>query len=517
MEIKNWLKPLFLSDQEKAYAKHYMRTNNRLAIVAALILVLFVMGYIMPSILIHAALSLFGGAPGTTNGEKVASLFISICILAYVLPMYQFRFLMKRSSSDLYLSLPIERKRLFYVHYLIGLLYMASVAVLEYIPVAFYYYGNRIGITIDSTWHAPLYGTSETLITTLLLLVIFLVLGICLYTFFTCFIVRCHTMLDGILICAIYTLLPLIIFYSMGFFLSNISNELLYSVESYHFSYMSPLANILVALTSLPWQMNAWVRLFFEPTITTDYTCMLLGMELLVWLILGVICYRNASNYFVHLKSEDSEQPTKSPLTYPILIPLVTFQLLLIIGKGKLISFMICILFVCYLIAHFFAQRKITIHVRMIAIYGALVLTSSALHHWLVRTNLFAMIYEIPQGDEVELIRLEIIDQNLNYYVSADITNQTVKEDILQAHAQWLPYTTKEQSWNYIQGHITICYLLTNGEYVNRYYLFDEAGITHLQTLVEQWEKEDVIEYLDDGAYHPTQDGDTADPADTAG
>lgn len=519
MKIKALLEVFLLSDREKAYAKHYMRTNNRLAIVTALILALFVMGYITPSILIYASLDLFGGAINSAVGEIVSSLFISICILAYILPIYQFRFLMKRSSSDLYLSLPIERKRLFYVHYLIGLLYMGAVAILESIPVMYAYFENNhyySGVTVDATWNAPLYGTMETAMIILCLLSVFLVLGTCLYTFFTCFIVRCHTILDAVLICAVYTLLPLIVYYSIGFFLSDVANEVLYSMESYGPSYTGTLADILVALTSLPWQMNAWVHLCFDRSLAADYTLVLLVTEMIVWMILAVICYRNAQNYFIRLKSEDISQPTKSPLTYPLLIPFVTFQLLLILGEGKLISLTICILFALYLIARFFARRKISWEPRMMILYLLLVLASSALYRVMVQTSVLGTVAELPQSSEVKSIQLELMDQHFAYYTSDDITKREHKDAIMRAHAQWLPHTTKTLNQNEAHGSITIRYMLMNDESLYRHYYFDEANTAYLETLLKQWEEEDIIETSDDITYDAASDTKAADQAQAA-
>ena len=118
---------LRLNRQEKQYAKHYVQTNMRLAIVVVMVLCLFVLGLLIPEQLIGIPLFLFDGSLGYYHEVGgMAMFFISICILAYLLPLFQFRFLMKRSHSDLYLSLPMERKRLFYVHYVIGLLFIVE-------------------------------------------------------------------------------------------------------------------------------------------------------------------------------------------------------------------------------------------------------------------------------------------------------------------------------------------------------------------------------------------------------
>ena len=127
------MKQLLLTNTELSYLKYYIKKEARLGITAIIILALFVSGLLLPGALVKIGLILFGGQFDDYSGsgwESMSRVFISVCILAYLLPLYLFRFLMNRSGNDLYLSLPIERKRLFYVHYIIGLFYLITISLL---------------------------------------------------------------------------------------------------------------------------------------------------------------------------------------------------------------------------------------------------------------------------------------------------------------------------------------------------------------------------------------------------
>lgn len=89
---------LRLSEQERQYAVHYIQNNLRLAVVTAIILCLFVIGLLIPAEAMIIPLTLFGGGDvGTEATNGVAMLLISICMLAYGVPLFQFHFLMKRA------------------------------------------------------------------------------------------------------------------------------------------------------------------------------------------------------------------------------------------------------------------------------------------------------------------------------------------------------------------------------------------------------------------------------------
>ena len=487
MQIKERIRDLRFSEQETAYAKHYLKMNARLAVMTAVILILFVLGYLMPSVLIYASLSMFGGVSTKLieTSEWIATFFISICMLAFLLPLYQFRFLMKRSSSDLYFSLPIERNRLFYVHYWIGLGYMGCVSLLICLPAL-----------LNATWRYPIFMM-------MLLILILFVLGICLYTFFTFLVVRCHTMLDALIVCIVYTLLPVLVYYAMMNLIRIAGNDALYAVyhESAIFSVyrgsdlpMESFVRMFEGLISVPWQMNEWVKLFSERITGFNGTMLCLAIEFLLWIIIAFVCYRSGALCFVRIKSEESEQTTRSALTYPLLIPLVTFLLLLMMSEGSICSWMVWFLFAGYLIAHFFAKRKIKVDWKTIAIYVALVLMSSAVYHTMVETKLFHQLYEIPQTNDIESITVELscYERNISVY-SDEIRSQKQIQTVVEANETWLPMTTKETSWDDLWGVVVVQYQLKDGTLCMRQYDFSYQAQDDMEKVLDSWLNEGLV------------------------
>ena len=398
---------LRLNRQEKQYAKHYVQTNMRLAIVVVMVLCLFVLGLLIPEQLIGIPLFLFDGSLGYYHEVGgMAMFFISICILAYLLPLFQFRFLMKRSHSDLYLSLPIERKRLFYVHYVIGLLFIVVCAFVELFVM--YVFSAPKG----SEWFA----LNKTV---LMVCAVYILLGSCLYTFFVAFIMHCHRVLDGIFICMIYTLLPLMLYYSLSALFYSVQEQVLeadrfyttikgsYIIEGSDMGSHS-VVFIFASLLSIPWQMNCWLDVANSSVVVSNETMLFLQIALLAWLIIAVLCFLHARDVMVRIRSEMSEQPTRSLFTYPMLIPATTLLIILGIGSGKIISLPIMIIFVLYLLAHCFAQRKLTCDVRNIVIYAAIVLLSSAVYHVAMATDCFHTVHEIPPRDQLDAMQVEI-------------------------------------------------------------------------------------------------------------
>lgn len=488
---------LFLNEQEKSYALHYLRTNGRLALVSGIILLLFVMDFLIPNPLVQLVLAVFGGRVVMEEANAVMKLLISTCILAYVLPLFQFRFLMKRSHSDLYLSLPIERKRLFYVHYLIGLCYM-GVMVLMLGMAVFVMSAHDYGI-VPTLGQSGLYFIGYGWII-VMLVVIFLVLGACLYTFFTACIIRCHNVLDGLLICGAYTLLPLLMYYSLLIFYNTMREHLLIASYGYEWSLLLSSSdahiNVLAALTSIPWQMNEWVKLFFLGEIDAQVEWTLLLLELLVWVGIAIFAYRNGVDYFVHLKSEESEQPTKSLFTYPLLIPFVSFWLLLAVGDGTLFHMMNLVLFVLYLLAHFFAQRKIALSWRMIAMFVVLLCISNGLYHLGYATNGFNLIHEMPQRERIQSVQVEVqlfeleegtLAQDIKLYFSEPMQDAEALDAMYTYHQQWLAYADPKVSWDEQIGMIEVSYELDQGERMVRMYAFPLAHQEYLKQLFQEW------------------------------
>lgn len=477
---------LRLSEQERQYAVHYIQNNLRLAVVTVIILCLFVIGLLIPAEAMIIPLTLFGGGDvGTEATNGVAMLLISICMLAYGVPLFQFHFLMKRAQSDLYLSLPIERQRLFTVHYLIGLFYLIACVLLEMLVM------YAVAPARGSAWF-PLN------IRVLSVCGVYIVLGGCLYTLFTALIMHCHRLFDGMMITMIYTLLPVICFYAVSYFNYRVQAQVINADVFYANTEAAGLMGnqlllLLTSLLSIPWQMIDWLNAVNQGQSVLGAPLSWLLIALVAWIIIAVMCFHHARERMVHCRSELSEQPTRSLLTYPLLIPLLTFLMILSVGDGKLISLPLFMIFVAYLIAYCFAQRKLTFDVRTLGVFIAMVLVSSGLDHLAVNTAGFHTVEEIPQRDHIDAMQVDITayDENNGYQ---SMTSQIIDDpEIID---EWLfdqraivakhRKLAGDEEWSK-----SVSFTYYDGEnYEVRSYRFtpnDEAAIRVLQ---DKWQKQ---------------------------
>lgn len=491
------MKQLLLNHSEVNYIKHYFQKESRLACAALIILALFVLGFLIPMPLVNAALTLFGGEISHFNGTDTGELslvFIAICIMAYLLPLYLFRFLMNRSGNDLYLSLPIERKRLFYIHYLIGLIYLICVSL---ILLVIYCVFNDL-TTLDNIN----LGFSHSIILYFLLNLGFIVLGVCLYSFFTYITVRCHTLLDAIVMSMIYTLLPLLIYYSLIAFCGHIMDDALVSISG-DLSEGNIIKNMLemfVALISVPWQMNLWVTLFGFYELDSVYSVELLILCGAVWVLIGIACFIGGAKAFERIRSEQSGQTTGAFFTYPLLIPLVTFLLLLGVQRPYLITGPTAVIALGYMLANFFARRKISFSFRRCLTFILLTLTSFLLFITLSRTHLFGTLKEIPTLEQIESVSFEITadyqtayDSNPNY--NGYCEDQDEIAQILDAHEAIVKLAagkTKRQnySWDY---YVSYEYVTKDHKIITRTYVFDKEEQEVVLSLLKKWQEQGLI------------------------
>lgn len=491
------MKQLLLTQQERSYIRHYLKKEARLGIVVILILCLFVMGFLIPSPLIHLALELFGGIYEEAMSENTALVFISICILAYLLPLYLFRFLMKRNSGDLYLSLPMERKRLFYVHYLIGIGFLAAASFIILILYSFFWVmSDASASTALSTYGI---GYTKDFLTYFFLHCWFIVLGCCLYTFFTFLIIRCHTLSDAISVACLYTLLPLFVYYACAAFLNNVGNEILVSVSSYiaENSGIVHFLNLMAATLSIPWQMNQWLQLI-SGNMFLSYTFELLLIDGIIWIFVAVGCFLGAQKAFVRIRSELSEQPTDAFITYPLLIPLFTLLLLLAAQGSSIISVATVMIALAYMLAEFFAQRRISFSWRKLLQLFILIGISNLLFFLLVQTKLFGTVKEVPQIEGIETANIEVYDYHTyQYYESTMPSNKQLKQ-IREYHQQLVDKLSRNHgsdeydtsAWYYT---ITFRYYDSDDTVITRTYPLYEKDQEYLKQLMDEWTKQEII------------------------
>lgn len=493
------MKQFLLTKTEVTYMKHYFQKEARLGLAAIIILTLFVFGFIVPIPLIEIALSLFGGEFIFTAAYDRGSLslvFIAICILAYLLPLYLFRFLMKRSGNDLYLSLPIERKRLFYVHYLIGIIYLIAASLMI---LALY----CMFINIPSILQAES-GYSVRVMLYFILNCYFILLGVCLYTFFTYLTVRCHTLLDAILMGIAYTLLPLLIYYAGYALLEHATASVLISTDHsiYGENILIDLLKLPAVTLSIPIQMNLWIQHFASCGGETSVSLEMLLLDGAIWIIFAIGCFFASRKAFVRIRSEQSGQTTNAFFTYPLLIPLVTFLLLVSIQGESPLTIITLLVAVAYMLAEFIAKRRIAFSFKKLLLFCALVLCSNLLFLTLTQTKVFGSVKEIPDINDVTSVKIEVIQyvqESEDTYISSQYTGTSSDtEDIAYVMEEHSKLTeTAKQSVNESDSDIVyiISYLYESKaqQTVSRSYIFYQKDLNYIKALIEKWQDHHIL------------------------
>lgn len=495
------MKQLLLTKKETSYIKHYFRKEARLGIATIIILTLFVYGFLVPNPLISFALSIFGGKFHSYSGvewEGLSTVFIAVCILAYILPLYVFRFLMNRSGNDLYLSLPIERKRLFYLHYIIGLIYLV---VASFILLILY----CLFIDIPTILQVRS-GMSVGTLFYFILNMYFILLGCCLYTFFTYLVIRCHRLLDAIFIGIAYTVLPVLIYYAAITLCENAADAALISY-GYGEDIIEGIRNFLeipVIAFSIPIQMNLWVQYFASYASQTAVGIEILLLDGIIWIVIAIICYLKAAAAFERIRSEQSGQITDAFITYPLLIPLVTLLLLMFLQRNALITTATCAIGVAYMLANFIAKRKIAFSLRSLLLFLCLAACSYLLFFTLSSTKLFHTVSETPNVDEIDSVTIEITEyglqqtpsENSMYYMGTSESFDKLKY-IIEEHQKLSEYAQPNMD-KATPCEFTVYYQYhkKNNHSMDRMYVFYEKDRDFIEALVNRWVQKSIIQNI---------------------
>lgn len=482
------MKQLLLNQSETLYIKHYFQKEMRLGCAVFIILTLFVLGFLIPMPLIDLGLLFFGGKD--SNASNLSLVFIAICLLAYSLPLYLFRFLMKRSSNDLYLSLPIERKRLFYVHYLIGLIYLTAVSFLLLIIFCVF---NGL------SFFDALQAEYVNVIVYFILNCGFILLGCFLYTFFTYLTVRCHTLADAMAMGIIYTLLPIVIYISCVTFGERVINETLVSVINI-ISEESLFADFLDSMTvilSIPAQMQHWL-LLLSPEWSGVSSFEILCFSGVIWFVFAIGCFNGAQKAFVRLRSEQCGQVSDAFFTYPLLIPLITFFLLVGLQHKQIITITTLVIALGYMLANFLAWRRIHFSIRRCLLFIAMASTSYLLFMTCTSTNMFGMVEEVPSLDQIETVDLDIMENYQDeYYGFSGKSVESYKLihflEFQSEIAELAKHQNKDEldDWYY---QISFRYVTDDNQTIYRLYVFPKTEAERVAALMKKWQEQKLIE-----------------------
>ena len=312
---------VFMMNDFKAYLRYYVNSNKRL-----LILVFIILFLIMPFFTFN-----YMGLPrGPYSLDTFYTGFIALgaatcaggCILSYLLPIYNFRYLYKKRSHEMYFSLPIQRKHLFLYNYISGLLVVLVPLLMNYLLGYFIMLGL---------------GYRERPLYMLIPLFFFLGLSILLliqYSIFTFLSVKCNNLIDSILVNGAYVVMPFIVMLSATIFFSNQITAILGDIGASPSEFIN--MGMIQMLLSMPSTIYAFLFNMIASMASEMHRIDTLinafnWLYFLYWGVIGVLCFWFGWKSFVDRKPEDAEQRTVTLFGYPVIITVITFCMVLFV------------------------------------------------------------------------------------------------------------------------------------------------------------------------------------------
>ena len=250
----------------------------------------------------------------TINSTGMIYLTTILLILCIFYPIYEFSFKMKRTSCDLFYSLPIKRNRLFITKYLLGLGQILLIFLINFIIIMitgiivfsnkdFYNSSLKEMYNFNAGYYFMYFG-------------IMLILSTLLYSWNTFFFTRCNTIVDGVINMFISSIVLASAIFGVVTFLSKING-----IDSSIFKSIYPMdyANF-VSLYGLTIQIEdlASSGKFYLSIVSIIITWTLCAIALVLFIILS----KNE-------KAEDTGDVSNSYFSYKVFIPIFIISLLM--------------------------------------------------------------------------------------------------------------------------------------------------------------------------------------------
>ena len=416
------------------YLKYQVKSNRRTLIMLTAVLFLMIPFYLF---ITKEQFDSYYAGDQSSNALKALIECSTVCgfILAFVVPIYQFRFLYKKQMNDLYLSLPMKRSKLFLVQYLYGLaawiIPLIINFLLGYLVVWFCTDINAISI---STLRYEVW---------LMFLILLITLTV-QYTVVTFFSIKCNHMLDSILINGLYVILPVLFYGALNTFLGNQTAELLEIRAWDSFAFQTEIIKFL----SLPMYYLTSVLYSLETTLLVNgvavqlqFTSMSFGI-LMYWILLGLGIFYLSRKAFIQKKEELCEQRTEVWMTYPFIILSGTFLLILVAINSDWSQMLIAMvfIFIAYCGILFFSQRKIKLKIKDMIIFIALFGVAYGAGFVFQNTSGFGLVEEYPSATKVEYANVSMFGDLV------EILGETYDEETMYEHSNLCGKTEKEIS-----------------------------------------------------------------------
>lgn len=494
---------VYMMNDLKAYLRYYINSNKRL-----LILVFIILFLMMPFFTFN-----YMGLPyGEYSLDRFYMGFISLgaaacaggCILSYLLPIYNFRYLYKKRSHELYFSLPIQRKHLFLYNYISGLIVLFVPLLINYLLGYFVMLGL---------------GFRARLIYMMIPLLFILGLSILLlvqYSIFTFLSVKCNNLIDSILVNGAYVVMPFIVIFAANIFFNNQIITMLGSVGA------SPNEFIDMGLIQTLLSMPATIYVFLFNTMRSmaselyviDNFVSFNWLYFLYWGVIGVLCFWFGWKSFVDRKPEDAEQRTVSLFGYPVIITVITFCMILFImniNSGLVVPSIIVL--VAYFCMIFFSNRKIQIRKLHVIVFTVIYLGTFGFSYLYTQTKGFGMVREFPSMAEVKKIEFDVntsyvgdrenmlfnfrIGKNKEIYLNSYSATLQKKDSIETIGNNQKQLSKLNVDYSQDMYYVNIQYEMQNGKSIYRRYNLKMNTKNHdyLQKLMEQFQNTDKFNY----------------------
>lgn len=357
-------------------------------------------------------------------------------ILAYVIPLINYRFIQYKRSSDTFLSLPIKRNVLF-----------NTLTIFSIIEIIMPYIINVIIGSLVVIFK----GYPHNLSYLILYLVITITLLIALYFMNTFITLKCNNTIDSIICMLAYTALPFLAYFSY----IRLYDIYTYGTTNYIFieNFQSIITMIISSIT--------YINKAFGMTVD----CGFVPLWCFIYLIIGAIALVFSLKTFINRKAEDSEQITDSKAMYKLLIPLYTIICISFFAiKDGLRNYLLAmmVIFIAYCIETFIANRQLKITRWIVLMFISAMLI----------TNVCGMVFGQTLGREFSLSYPETVEEisvailmdydETSIYANASFKGKEAIEDIKKLQDKLVNDYYDNITYSDYNSHISINYINSN-------------------------------------------------------
>lgn len=392
----------------KAYFQYLLKSKKKLFVF------LSVFNFLFPT------LTYFISVASEWNDEiaSICIVYASLLLFAecIILPILHFLFLHNKKGVDTYFALPISKHELYITNLVLIVLEVVLPHLFSILPILCFEMvvcGNTVNIL-----YLLLY------ILTLMFVIAALVMGV------FALILKTNTALDAFVMIGMYMIAPLLIYSSAYIFM----DEQIYGLSAYH-----ALEGIL-SVCFLPLTFVKTFPIFGIHMFEYHVNWFMLKdiyVSLGVFVFIALISLISIVYDIKHRKAEDAEQLSTNIFTYPFMIILITFTLILDViftqiewqAKATFIVF----IFLVFTIMTCIYKRKITFTKKGIVIFVLTIILGYTTVFASNATNAFGLEYAYKKENTLSSLTL-----NWNFY------NESMDE------YYYIDIITKEEDSNFV-------------------------------------------------------------------